>query len=84
MRSCELVKEWNADASHECIVHPHPPACMFGDISQFFVPAIQVKLDEFRSKGQLETKLMPLVSSGVAVQPNLCFMPSAFLFMFFV
>ena len=63
-----LSKEWDTAASFECESHPHPPTCLFGDLAQFFVPSIQASLDEFRSKNLLTTKLMELVTAGVAVQ----------------
>lgn len=68
IQSISSTKEWNAAASYECESHPHRPTCIFGDISHFFTPAIRVKLDDFRNGSMLESKLMPMVISGVAVQ----------------
>ena len=68
IQSISSTKEWNAAASYECESHPHRPTCIFQNISHFFTPAIRVKLDDFRNGSMLESKLMPMVISGVAVQ----------------
>ena len=61
-------EEWDAAAHSELLKHPFPPSCCFQDIAQFFVPPVQVQLDEFRNGNMLQTKLMELVASGVAIQ----------------
>lgn len=64
------IEEWNANSRTELINHPHPPTCLFADISQFFLPPVQAMLETLRSNDQFKTRLWPLVASRKAVQTN--------------
>ena len=44
---------------------------MFGDIADFFTPAVKAILPHLHTSNLLETKLMPLVMGGHAVQTTL-------------
>lgn len=64
-------QEWDASKRRELIHHPSSPTCLFGDIAQFFTPAVQAILPQLHQGDMFQTKLMPLVASGKAVQPKL-------------
>ena len=72
-QKAKTCKEWSSSKRRELSHHPSSPTCMFGDIAQFFVPAIQAILPDLHKGDLLQTKLMPLVASGKAVQRNLAF-----------
>lgn len=65
------VKEWNHHSRFECEHHPHPPQCMFGDIADFFTPAVKAILPNLHTGNLFETKLMPLVMNGHGIQMTL-------------
>ena len=64
-------QEWAAASRDECLCHPHPPQCAFGDIGQFLQPALQATLKDLKGGELLQSKLKPLVEKGLAVKPPL-------------
>ena len=62
------MKEWFGPSRDECLRHPHPPACAFGDISQFLIPPLQAMLQDLKGGQMLESKLKPLIAQGSAVK----------------
>ena len=65
------AQEWNAASRFECQHHPHPPACVFENIGQFFLPPVCAMIPQLRNGAQFKTKLWPLVQAGKAVKTNL-------------
>ena len=65
------IEEWAPASRDECLLHPHPPRCAFGDIAAFLTPPLQAMLSDLRGGELLESKLKPLVSSGKAVKSSL-------------
>lgn len=61
-------QEWNSASREELLNHPYPPQCLFGNVADFFIPAVRAMLPELRSNDQFNTKLLPLVLTDKAVK----------------
>ena len=68
-------EEWNRASACELTHHPHSPACCFGNISSFYVPAVQAMIPQLRSQDLFQSKLVPLVMSDKAVKMKLSYTP---------
>jgi hypothetical protein len=64
--------EWNVEAQNELAKHPDAALCMYGDITDFFVPPVQATVNamiESKSFDRALHLLGPVVKSGRAVSP---------------
>jgi len=62
--------EVDTEAQYEILSHPDSPDCLFGDIGQFWVPAVQDILAGMKRRGEAITvgKLLPITKSRKAVR----------------
>ena len=59
--------EISPQAREELLHHPHGPQCVFGDICDFFTPAVKDRLPVLVKQGMVQEVLVPLIQSGKAV-----------------
>ena len=58
--------EWTHPCQQELSCHPHQPEHIFDDISEFFVPQINARLDALIAQNKVQSVLVPLVMKGGA------------------
>ena len=67
------TKEWDAGAQFELKAHPHPPSCLFSDITGFLKTGLQYILKDMQNGDRLLSDLQPLILSDRAVNTYLPF-----------
>ena len=66
--SLDQFKEWDGAARFELQHHPHPPTCMFADISGFLNPSVAYILKDLQSTDRLMSDLKPLIESNKGIR----------------
>ena len=66
-----IVQEWDNAAAAELRNHPHPPQCLFTDISGFLKAGLLYLLKDMHGGDKLKTTLLPLILKNKAVKPYL-------------
>ena len=60
--------EWLPASQRELLRHPHQAEHIFGDISDFYEPAVKARLDSIVNEGKINDILVPLIRSGHAMR----------------
>lgn len=65
-----IAKEWDGACRAELQAHPHPPGCLFSDISNFLQPQLQHTLNEMKTAHSLESDLKDYALRDKAFKPT--------------
>ena len=68
-----MAIEWDEECQKELLCHPCAPACMFGDISDSYLPCFKRVIDKAKKNGQSVhfDALLPIVMSGNALSSTM-------------